>query len=398
MAGISKYEKNTKEELEGKLTFENENNSYEDVSMKFGKEAMDASELAVYLSKQRGLENGPLNEKTIRRYITRLCEMSHGMLKESDFKDGRAYKFQPGYHDLLMTLLDTDYFGGKKNENKLSDRIVLHEQVANNINKYLETEIQKKVKEDPSYLNARLESRLSELFENELAGMVHTMYNAESVVQYQFIIEAIDRIVALRRWMNEWEERMQLIRCEFAKGNEEKTNAKLQQGAFKNDSIETLIIKMLAAKVSGKEYQYVMEDEELSYPAVYVSLQLYDIRGRSDHELNEIFTEMERNVSNDKRYQMIMDIASRFFGDNAYLSDKVLTSFSKVLKSQLVVNSCDLNANDYEKVVRFVENAFVRKKEDIYRVLDSKVKVRLDKETLGEILAIKDREEKRGVT
>lgn len=109
---------------------------YEDIEVKIGKESISAEELAVYLSRKRKLSDGDMSEKTVRRYIHKLCKMSKGLLKNSDFKEGNesnsGYLFKPEYHGLLLTLLDTEYFGGKKNNEKLSDRVVLHEQIAKN--------------------------------------------------------------------------------------------------------------------------------------------------------------------------------------------------------------------------------------------------------------------------
>lgn len=241
MGNVAKYE-----DKEEKIT-----PVYEEVAAKYCNEPMSVEELAIYLSHKRGLSESPLNEKTVRGYITKLCSMSDGELEDKDFKDKDGkYCFLPKYHKILLAILDTDFFGGYKSTKSLSGRTVLHKQLADNIDEYqIDSQMQAKIKKDPSYLNALLETRLSDMFTRELAAMVHSMYNADYVVQYQFLIEGIDRVVALRRWMREWEERMSIIRCELATTEEEKKQAKERTGKYKDQSMDTLMIRLLSSLV-----------------------------------------------------------------------------------------------------------------------------------------------------
>lgn len=390
MPGVSKYE--------NRDTIGVEEISYEDVRRKFNAEPMSAKEFIVFLSHERGLKpNETLNEKTLRGYIRQLCERSEGLLSPDDFKDGKSYSFKPKYHSLLLTLLNTEYFGSKIREEDILNKMKMQKQVAENITDYLKEDVQKSIKKDPAYLNALLADKLSNIFLRELRTIVHTMYNADPIVQYQFMIEGIDRLVGIRRWMNEWEERMRLIRMEFATSENEIQDAINRKGKYEGASIDRLIIRMLAASISGEEYEFVSDNEEISFATAYIATEMYDVLGRDDLEISLIFKELEKRVSDDDRYRLIMGLVRRFFPEDSYLSDKVLTSFSKVVKSQLVADASDkaLDADEYNRMVRFIEDAFKEKKEEIYKTIDSKVDVTLTQEVLDEIMAIKDRVEKR---
>lgn len=370
---------------------------YEDVELKLYKEPISAEELAVYLSRQKNIADGNLSEKSIRRYIEQLCKMSRGLLKVSDFKDGTKsnskYVFKPQYHGLLLAFLDTEYFGGKKKDDRLSDRTILHEQLAENVSKYLDKNMQKKIKEDPSYLNALLEGRLSKRITKELAGLLNTMYNSEPVMRYQFMIECLDRLVTLRRWMNEWNVRMRLIRDMFAEEHIEN----IQQGEqkedpFQYDMLDSLMIKLIAAKVHNKDYEYVAEDEEISYPTAYMATKLYDITGKEDNEIYAVLSALEKNVSNYVRYQVIMYKAHCILNEKDHLERKILESLDKIVKALIVSNETDVSPNDFNRLTRFTEDSVRDDKIAIKELLgDSMADITLDKQTIEEIMAIKDR-------
>lgn len=374
---------------------------YENIEAKISKEPISAEELAVYLSCKRKLSDGDMSEKTIRRYIQKLCRMSKGLLKDSDFKDGNesnsAYLFKPEYHGLLLAFLDTEYFGGKKNDKKLADRIVLHEQIAQNVSKYLDLDMQKNIMEDPSYLNALVEGRLSKRITNELAGLLNTMYNSEPAMRYQFMIECLDRLVALRRWMNEWDERINLIRRMFAKDDEDAVKQAGAEGnSFKYDMLDSLMIKLIDAKVHNKEYEYVSDDELLSYPTAYMAMKLYDITGLKDHEIYTILNQIEENVSNDHRYRIIMKKAHLFLDSDDYLEGKILDSLDKIVKSQIISNEADVLPADFNRLIRFIEDTVREDKVDMKDILgDTYTDVVLDRRTIDEIMKVKDRVEKK---
>lgn len=373
--------------------------SFDKVQSKIGKESLSAIELAVYLSHLRGLiEPDYIDEKSVRRYINKLCKMSCGILKADEFKTGKkkSYEFKPEYHDILISLFDTDYFGGNKNDKRIEDRTKLHAQIAHNIGKYMKGKDKEKLQKDPSYLNANLEAKIMPIITNELTCMLNTMYNADPSIRYQYMLECMDRLVGIRRWMNEWNERIKIIRRSFAQNDAEQIKmADEGEGLFKNDTIDMLMIKLLDARRKNQEYKYITEDEELSYPAIYIATKQYDISMLTENELYQWFAQVELNVSNSMRYKSIMEKLNIVLNKNDLLEGKILDSLDKIVKSELVASCAKVTPYDYNKLIRFTEDSLQEDKEKIRDICDEKVDVKLDKEVLDEIMAIKDRAEQK---
>lgn len=373
--------------------------SLDKVISKIGKESISSIEVAVYLSHLRGLkEPDCIDEKSVRRYINKLCKMSGGILKSSEFRtgDNNAYEFKPEYHDILIALFDTDYFGGNKNDKRIEDRTQLHAQIANNIGKYVKEKDKVKLQKDPSYLNANLEAKLMPIITNELTCMLNLMYNADPSIRYQYMLECMDRLVGIRRWMNEWNERIKIIRRSFAENDAGQIKmADDEEGPFKNDMLDMLMIKVLDARRKNEEYHYITENEELSYPATYLASKQYDISMLTEHELYQWFAQAEMNVSNSMRYKSIMARLNIVLDKKDLLEGKILDSLDKIVRSEIVASCTDVTPYDYKKLIRFTEDSIREDKEKIRDICDEKVDVKLDKEVLDEIMAIKDRVERK---
>lgn len=95
------------------------------------------------------------------------------------------------------------FFGAKgKPKAGLDVKQRLRAQLAENVEIYLDEDIRNQVKLAPQFLNARLEDVLTEKINNEIRGMFATMQDADDTIQYQLMLETLDRLVAIRRWMN----------------------------------------------------------------------------------------------------------------------------------------------------------------------------------------------------
>ncbi|HIT07405.1 MAG TPA: hypothetical protein IAB53_12285 [Candidatus Scybalocola faecipullorum] len=209
------------------------------------KEPMTAEQFGIYLGGCKAAGDF-ISDKTIKRYIKKLCKMSEGKITPSKFMktvDGTdVYIIQPEIQELLVAMFDTDFFGVKgKAKAGIDVKQRLRAQLAENVEIYLDEDIKKQVKSAPQFLNARLEDILTEkinnevrgmfaTINNEVRGMFATMQDSDDTIQYQLMLETLDRLVAIRRWMNEWNARINLIKQEFAKTEQEKQDAKNKIG------------------------------------------------------------------------------------------------------------------------------------------------------------------------
>ena len=105
--------------------------------------------------------------------------------------------------------------------------------------------------------------------------------------------------------------------------------------------------------------------------------------------------EVEENISNLKRYKYIRRKARALFDENDHLEKKILDSIDKIARTQLVSNESDMTPEQYERLVRFTEDASMEEKQEILCKLEQSGNLTLDEQTLKEIMDIKDAVEKK---
>ena len=381
------------------LTLKASSKSFTDIKRMFAKEPMTAEQFGIYLGECKAAGDF-ISDKTIKRYIEKLCKMSDGKITPSKFMktvDGTdVYIIQPEIQELLVAMFDTDFFGAKgKPKAGIDVKQRLRAQLAENVEIYLDEDIKKQVKSAPQFLNARLEDILTEKINNEVRGMFATMQDSDDTIQYQLMLETLDRLVAIRRWMNEWNARINLIKQEFAKTEQEKQDAKNKTGLFKHKQLQDILIDVISNLLEGKEYEYISEEEEIFYPTLYAASKMYDITAMPGNELTLWLQEVEENISNLKRYKYIRRKARALFDENDHLEKKILDSIDKIARTQLVSNESDMTPEQYERLVRFTEDASMEEKQEILCKLEQSGNLTLDEQTLKEIMDIKDAVEKK---
>lgn len=402
MAGVSNYSKQIRKEdftEAAEMASKSSPKDFKTVSKMFKKEPMTAEQFGIFLGGCK-YPTKKISDKTIKRYIEKMCAMSGGKLKVSQFMsvvdDVEMYLIQPEFHELLIAFFDTDFFGAKgKPKTCVNANQQLRAQLANNVEIYLSDDIKTQIKYTPQFLNARLEDILSEKINNEFRGMLATIQSADDAIQYQLMLETVDRLVAIRRWMNEWDARVKLIKQEFANTDEEKKDAINNTGVFKHKELQDILIDVIASIFEGKCYEYISEEEEIFYPALYAAMKMYDITAMPGHELTLWLEEMERNISNYSRYQKIRRKARMLFNEDDLLEGKILESIDKIARTQLVSNETDMSPKQYEILVRMQGDASVKEKQEILCKLEQTGDLSLDEKTLKEIMDLKDGIEKK---
>lgn len=373
--------------------------NFNDIEKMFAKKPMTAEQFGIYLG-GRKIAGDVISDKTIKRYIEKLCKMSDGKITSSKFMKTvggtDTYIIEPEVQRLLVAMFDTDFFGAKGKPKAGTDvKQKLRAQLAKNVEKYLDEDVKKQVELAPQFLNARLEDILTEKIKNEICGMFATMQDSDATIQYQLMLETLNRLVAVRRWMNEWNTRINLLKQEFAKTEQEKQDAKNKTGLFKNKQLQDILIDVIACLLEGKEYEYISEEEEISYPALYAANKMYDITGMPENELTLWIRKVEENISNLQRYQCIQKKARLLFDENDYLEKKILDSIDKIARTQLVSNESDMTPEQYERLTRFIEYASMEEKQEILCKLEQSENLVLDEQILKEIMDIKNAVEKK---
>ncbi|EES48075.1 hypothetical protein NE172_06955 [Clostridium botulinum] len=393
MSGKSIYERKYKSENDKKNKKKKPPIKFEDVKNKYGKESMSVAEWAVYLSESRKIENGKLTEKTIKNYIKTICDKSNGLLDVNMFKHdakekGIKYEFKPQYHSLLLTLMATDCFDNRKNERRISTRGELYSQLLENINKYLNEKDKKNIKSNPIYVNSVLESYLTEKINIELTELLRSMYHSDPVGRYQFMIETLSNFHSLRELIDKSESKVMSAKMVYAHTLDELEDAKYQKGLFKSNSLDEFIINYLALKMAGKGYEYIYEDEELSLPATYLAVNMFNISIKDDNDIKEKIKEIDSLISNEKRYIEIVKKAENILN----IKDPIEAEIYQDLKERVAIRYLRpyVSSEEYERTIRFVESCIAEDKFDIINKLLEIGRSHMTNEQIAEIMKIKD--------
>ena len=359
MPGVSRYDRKQPEKAQP---------SYETVKAKFGTEDMTIEELTVFLRNSPRGARPDLTEKSVKNYIKTLCESSEGLLKPEDFKKNPGYSkspycIKPEWQGLLVALMDSDYFEGRKNDRRLKTRADLNRQLAENVENYLGGEDKRIVMENPAFINAELESRLSKHINQELVILMRTMYHVSPVIRYKLMLEFLKNLANLRIWMSRQDSKEEATRLVYAHELDEIHNAIYQKGPFLSKSLDELLISLLATRMHDEEYVYVDGYEEMTPIGVYFATLIFEGEFPDTSAAKRQLDELEQALNDDSLIQTIQEKAKKILN----LKDP----FEQFLYDDLIrmakLHRCTpyVSPEEYERMVRFTESAIAQDKWDI---------------------------------
>ena len=370
--------------------------TFSSVESKFGKEDMSAEEFAMLLCKVNGFVPESITSKTVKNYIKAICEKSNQKLSINEFKKDpnntkSQYIFRKEYHSILLVLMATICFDGWHNDRKLSTRGEMHQQLVENINKYLAESDKKIIKQDPTYVNAMLEKHLTDHINQQLCSLLRTMYHSDPVLRYQFMIEFLYNLTHLRVWMEKEDIHMTSTRMVYSHELDELKDALCQKGLFESIELDEFLVNYLTLQMKNKTYEYISEEEELTPAAMYLAAKLFKIDIKDDSEIKATLDRIDRVIENESRYKKIMEKAQTildledFYEKQIYIELKSLAAI-KYLKPQVT-------PEDYNRTVRFTEAAIAKDKWDILSEFASLGRNAMSLEQIEKIMAIKDHSE-----
>lgn len=329
---------------------------------------MTIEELTVFLRNSPRGARPDLTEKSVKNYIKSLCESSNGLLKPEDFKKNPEYSkspycIKPEWQGLLVALMDSDYFEGRKNDRRLKTRADLNRQLAENVENYLGGEDKRIVMENPAFINAELESRLSKHINQELVILMRTMYHVSPVIRYKLMLEFLKNLANLRIWMSRQDSKEEATRLVYAHELDEIHNAIYQKGLFLSKSLDELLISLLATRMHDEEYVYVDGYEEMTPIGVYFATLIFEGEFPDTSAAKRQLDELEQALNDDSLIQTIQEKAKKILN----LKDP----FEQFLYDDLIrmakLHRCTpyVSPEEYERMVRFTESAIAQDKWDI---------------------------------
>ena len=381
MSGTSKYkvEKDKEPEL-----------GLDEVKEKYEKEYMSVREFAILVSEKKG---HTITDKTIKNYLTAICELSDGLLELSDFKGGKTAKnskimFPPKSHRFLLALMTTDYFDGRRNDRKLNTREELYGQLIKSISEYLDESDLKVIKENPTYYNALLEINLSKHLTNELAILLRTIFHSDPVLRYQFMIETLYHFRKLRVWSSREDDSAMAKRMVYAHKLDELKDAVYQKGVFEAVEFDEFIVKYMALRIKDEDYQYVNDDELLSYPAMLLAKELFNIEIKGDSDIARELMNIEDSIEQVGRYIELTNKAKQVFDLTKVDEARMYGQIERLAKIEFLRPI--VSSEDYERTVRFVEDSIKNDKYDILQMFLNCGRGGMSDEEIEKILQIKD--------
>lgn len=361
--------------------------SFEAVQAKFGREPMSVREFAAYISGNQQCHLPDITEKSVRNYIKTICENSRNLLTTDDFKNSdRQYELQPQYHALLLTLIDTDYFDGRKNDRRVSTRAELYNQLIKNIENYLPEGDKEFVMAAPSYPNAVLEAHLSNYIETELSHILRTLYHTDVIIRHRYMTDFLNRLIAFRKTLDAADSRATATRITYSHELDDLTDAQHQHALFEANSLDHYLIAYLAAKVHGKEYQYVPGDEDVSPESLVLAMKLFNLSSPAE-DINDILKNFEAIIENHEKYICLKKKIENALDLADPVEHDLYLSFIQLVQIHLLRPVVPPDA--HERVVRYIETCIADDKWDLINKFVQKGRPNYSEEQLQKILEAK---------
>lgn len=259
--------------------------------------------------------------------------------------------------------MDSDYFEGRKNDRRLKTRADLNRQLAENVEKYLGGDDKRIVMENPAFINAELESRLTKHINQELVILMRTMYHVSPVIRYKLMLDFFKALVNMRVWMSRQDSKEEATRLVYAHELDEIHNAIYQKGLFSSKSLDELLISLLAMRMHDEEYVYVDEDEEMTPIGVYFATLIFEGEFPDTSEAKRQLDELERTLNDDSRVQTIRKKAEEILDLKDPFEQFLYDDLIRMAKLRLCTPY--VSPEEYERMVRFTESAIAQDKWDI---------------------------------
>lgn len=352
---------------QGKIYMSDDNKKIDpdQVKQKIGKNPISPDELAEYLTKY-SRRNVTYSGKTIRRNIVKICNLSNGTLKISDFQissKNKAYIIRPEYQGLLISLIDSRYLQGNKNDRKLGTREELYSDLIVNLETYLSETDLNIVKSNPAYINAKLESFFTENIDNQIVILMRELLHSDEVIRYQLLNKTLETLVDLNRYIMKKNAHILSSKLVYGHSFDNMEDGQYKKELLRSNNLAEYIIELLALKMHGKKYEYLSEDEVLSYPALWVAAQMYDIQIKAGTDAEAELCRISKIISDDEKFKELCNKAKEILDLKDPREAIMYNDIIRLSASYYLMPALD--KEDSQKIVKFTESAIAQDKWDI---------------------------------
>lgn len=330
----------------------------EETERKFGKENMSVKEFAVYLS-HHGLPKQTYTEKTIKNYIKRICENSGGALSEKDFKKDpnnskSAYVIKIEWQKLLFSFMKSNYFEGRKNEQKLSTREKLYRQLLKNIDEILDDVDTNLIKKNAAYANAKLEVELTERINKIMQSILRTLYHLDPCIRYTLMNEFLSTLTSIDKNIGLIDCRLESMKLVYNQCEQDiQKHEDCEKWLFTARELDEYMLALLACRVHGKDTddegdEYIIREATIMFIREMFGIQILPVT-----KIGEIIQQADHAIENDLRYNEIKKKADELLNKDEpyeFFIYRTLLSMVRVLYLRPFVSD-----DEYKMMSRFVE-------------------------------------------
>lgn len=145
-----------------------------------------------------------------------------------------------------------------------------------------------------------------------------------------------------------------------------------RQHAFQAEKLEDLLISLIAIQKQGDEFQYVSSDEMLSSLGIQLARKVF--RMEVPTELEKEFEKIEEQLYSEARYLEIKSGLEKILNLD---DDKEKTLYKQLVRvMEIEYLKPNVSPEDYNKMIRFTEDAIAAKKEEMLRELNEELEKR----------------------
>lgn len=170
---------------------------------KLRQEPITVKELSAYLS-NNSINNKSFSEKIIKLRIEEICKLSDGLIDKSVFRENpnnekSKFLFPPEIQGVLLTILDTSFFDGRKNGRSLVSREAFYDELLENIENYPRDCDKTVIKRNPAILTISQEKNFIYSITASFQNIISEALNSNEMIRFHLLNKIDDTFKDLEK-------------------------------------------------------------------------------------------------------------------------------------------------------------------------------------------------------
>ncbi|PWM58504.1 MAG: hypothetical protein DBX91_09150 [Subdoligranulum variabile] len=223
-------------------------------------------------------------------------------------------------------------------------------------------------------MNTKLECKLMDEIAYEMAANIAVLSSATTVLRYHLMYQFIGRLVRFRIEAQQEDALLSVDRIIDSRsiGYRDTKKMEARQYACEAEKLEDFLISLIAIQKQGDEFQYVSSDEILSSLGIQLARKVFRLEVPT--ELEKEFEKLEEQLYSEARYAEIKNELKKILNLD---DDKEKTLYGQLVRvMEIEYLKPNVSPEDYDRMIRFTEDAVAAKKEEMLRELNEELEKR----------------------